>query len=118
GQFTGSLSNGGDTLRLTDAALNTIDQVGYGAGFPWPTVGDPVGANGTGPSIQLINPGMDNDLGGNWRSAVPTPGGQNSVFSGNSPRPSRGAACRGMPTGRTATRCRAMGCLRRRSRRR
>jgi hypothetical protein len=83
GQFTGSLSNGGDTLRLTDAALNTIDQVEYGAGFPWPTVGDALGANGTGPSIQLINPGMDNDLGGDWRSALPTPGRQNSVFASN-----------------------------------
>lgn len=83
GQYTGSLSNDGDMVRLTDAALNLIDEVGYGAGFPWPTVGDPLGANGAGPSIQLINPGMDNDVGGDWRSALPTPGAQNSDFAGN-----------------------------------
>ena len=32
--------------------------------FPWP-----VGANGSGSSMELINPLLDNDLGGSWRSS-------------------------------------------------
>ena len=38
---------------------------------------------GTGSSIQLINPGFDNDLGGNWRSALPAPAAKNSVYADN-----------------------------------
>ena len=30
--------------------------------------------------MQLLNPGLDNDLGGSWRSADPSPGVRNSVF--------------------------------------
>ena len=34
--------------------------------------------------MQLIHPGMDNDLGGSWRSTYPTPGAKNSeVFAVN-----------------------------------
>lgn len=67
GQFVGGLSNDGETVRLKNAAGGTLDEVGYGQGFPWPTVGLP-----TGHSIQLINVDLDNDLGGSWRSAAPT----------------------------------------------
>gem|GEM_PF-458115 len=83
GQYVGGLSSGGEHVVLSDATGNTIDEVTYGAGFPWPTVGDPLTVNGTGASIQLINPGMDNDVGGDWRSALPTPGAKNSVFAAN-----------------------------------
>ncbi|HEY7117651.1 MAG TPA: lamin tail domain-containing protein [Tepidisphaeraceae bacterium] len=83
GVYTGSLSNDGEQVTLTDPLSNVVDTVTYGAGFPWPTVGDALTVNGTGPSIQLINPGLDNDLGGDWRSALPTPGAKNSVFAGN-----------------------------------
>lgn len=67
GPWTGALSNEGDRIVLENASGGELDEVEYGAGFPWPTVGD-----APGPSIQLINPDFDNDLGGNWRSATPT----------------------------------------------
>jgi CotH kinase protein/Lamin Tail Domain len=35
--------------------------------------------------MQLINPALDNDLGGSWRSAPPTPGAVNAVFAANAP---------------------------------
>ena len=57
-----SLRNGGERLRLRDALGNVIDEVSWGLGFPWPTVGDPPNH-----SIELINPDLDNDLGGHWR---------------------------------------------------
>jgi hypothetical protein len=87
GQYVGSLSNEGEEVTLETSTGDLVDSVDYGAGFPWPTVGDPVNpANptpGTGGSIQLINPALDNNLGGHWRSAAPTPGAQNGVFSTN-----------------------------------
>jgi hypothetical protein len=64
GPWTGKLSNDGEQLRLRDAAGNTVDSVTYSAGFPWPTA-----ARGDGSSMELINPGLDNDLGGSWRSS-------------------------------------------------
>ncbi|MFZ0033881.1 MAG: lamin tail domain-containing protein, partial [Sedimentisphaerales bacterium] len=90
GPFTGNLSNDGETIELRNAQGEVIDQVSYQLGFPWPTVGDAVpddGAHpGTGRSIQLVNPAFDNDLGGNWRSAYPTPGAKNTaVYATNLP---------------------------------
>ncbi|MBN1816036.1 MAG: lamin tail domain-containing protein [Sedimentisphaerales bacterium] len=88
--FEGKLSNEGEKIELCDAAGNEVDQVDYRPGFPWPTVGDPVPAHngpaGSGASIQLVNPWLDNDLAGSWRSASPTPGAENQqVFAGNIP---------------------------------
>ena len=80
GPWTGSLDNDGETVRLVNAAGVELDEVDYELGFPWPTVGD-----APGKSIQLINPAFDRNLGGNWRSAAPTPRLQNSVFAANAP---------------------------------
>jgi len=80
GQFTGKLRNEGDDLRLRNAVDELIDSVDYQLGFPWPTVGDPPDR-----SIQLIHPAMENDLGGTWRGAEPTPGGHNRILSTHAP---------------------------------
>ncbi|MEN6425583.1 MAG: lamin tail domain-containing protein [Phycisphaerales bacterium] len=88
GPFGGKLSNEGETLVLRDATGAVADEVDYQLGFPWPTVGDSIPDNvpGSAHSIQLIDPPLDNDLGGSWRSASPTPGARNAaVFSENAP---------------------------------
>jgi len=86
GPFAGKLSNNGETVTLTDAWGRIVDKVDYKLGFPWPMVGDAVSEPGTGASIQLVNPTFDNDLGGNWRSAYPTPGAANvGVYMANNP---------------------------------
>jgi hypothetical protein len=88
GPFTGNLSNEGETITLSDALGKTVDKVEYQLGFPWPMVGDavPETSLGSGHSIQLVNPAFDNDLGGNWRSAYPTPGAANTaVYADNLP---------------------------------
>ncbi len=88
GPFEGKLNNEGERLVLRDATGVVMDEVDYGLGFPWPTVGDPVpdDASGKAHSMQLVHPDLDNDLGGSWRSASPTPGARNSqVYSANTP---------------------------------
>jgi hypothetical protein len=88
GPFEGKLGNNGDKIVLYNAAGYQIDKVEYQLGFPWPTVGDAVSINqpGTGYSIQLINPYLDNDLAGSWRSAYPTMAALNaSVYTDNPP---------------------------------
>ncbi|MAT72712.1 MAG: hypothetical protein CMJ58_24800 [Planctomycetaceae bacterium] len=57
------LRNEGETIELFDASNSLIDVVSYKPGFPWPTTGE------YGSSLELINPGLDNDLSGSWRSS-------------------------------------------------
>jgi len=91
GPFAGKLSNSGERIELCDADGNRVNQVDYQLGFPWPTVGDSVPdaepPNGTGHSIQLVNPVIDNDLGGSWRSGFPTPTGSNFLVYLDNPPP-------------------------------
>lgn len=78
-EYSGGLDNDGDDLRLIDDTGTEIERVNYKSGFPWPTA-----ARGTGASMELIHPALDNDLGGSWRSAssgLPTPGAANSEAS-------------------------------------
>ncbi len=85
GPYGGGLSNRGEKVVLCDAQGSVVDEVSYQVGFPWPTVGDPVpaGTTGTGCSLQLIHPALDNNVAGNWRSAAITPGARNAVFAVN-----------------------------------
>ena len=88
GPFAGKLGNDGDNIELYNADDRIVDRVDYQLGFPWPTVGDAVPENqpGSGHSIQLVNPFVDNDLGGSWRSANPTVLAYNaSVYLDNTP---------------------------------
>ncbi|MDE0860205.1 MAG: lamin tail domain-containing protein [Akkermansiaceae bacterium] len=64
GPWVGKLSNKGETVTLNDSSGNVIDKVTYQLGWPWPTVGEQ-----PSPSMELINPSLDNDLGGSWRSS-------------------------------------------------
>ncbi|MFM1942461.1 MAG: hypothetical protein RI897_1443 [Verrucomicrobiota bacterium] len=62
GPWVGGLSNEGETVELVDASGRVVDEVDYQLGFPWPTVGDDPGY-----SIELLNPALDNSVGGHWR---------------------------------------------------
>jgi len=89
-EFESSLENDGEKIELCNAYGEEIDQVDYQLGFPWPTVGDSVPKvkppDGSGHSMQLVNPFLDNDLGGSWRSAYPTPAAHNTaVYADNIP---------------------------------
>ncbi|MEM7394069.1 MAG: lamin tail domain-containing protein, partial [Verrucomicrobiota bacterium] len=81
GVFTNVLSNEGEEITLRDSQGDRVDNVDYRSEFPWP-----IGALGTGRSMELLHPSLDNDLAGSWRSASTlTPGAVNSVFTNNAP---------------------------------
>ena len=79
---TGNLSNGGETVTLSDDLSVVVDSVSYKDAPPWPAAPD-----GDGPSLELVNPGFDNTSPLVWGASTVgngTPGAQNSTFS-NSP---------------------------------
>jgi hypothetical protein len=57
------LSSNGDMLRLYDNQSNVMDAVDYYVYNPWPE-----NANGTGASIELKDPSLDNTRGENWEA--------------------------------------------------
>jgi hypothetical protein len=70
-------SGSGELLRIYNAEELLIDTVHYDDGAPWPTEPD-----GSGPTLELINPGLDNALAQSWKASVAphgTPGEPNSI---------------------------------------
>lgn len=64
GDWSGSLANSGERIRLEDADSNLADEVDYRFGGEWPDL-----AGGDGSSLELVNAAMDNSKGGAWRSS-------------------------------------------------
>jgi hypothetical protein len=77
--YTGTLNNAGDALELRNGAGVLVDRAQYYPVTPWPTPAD-----GNGPSLQLINPSLDNETAMSWCAQGAnngTPGLQNSCYS-------------------------------------
>ncbi|MCB0637432.1 MAG: CotH kinase family protein [Lewinella sp.] len=55
------LSSNGDMVRIYDAELNLVDSIAFLPGAPWPSEAD-----GEGPTLELADPSLDNDLVENW----------------------------------------------------
>ena len=85
GPWSGKLRNSGETVNLRDQHGTVISRADYRLGFPWPTVGDAVGSPAVSPSIQLIHPLLETELGGSWRSAPPTAGRRNAPYNIEAP---------------------------------
>jgi hypothetical protein len=64
GPMGSRLSNKGENLALTNAEGIVIEEVRYGAGFPWPTA-----TLGLGSSLERIHPSLDGSIPGNWRAS-------------------------------------------------
>ncbi len=77
GDMEFGFSGNNELLRLFDVSGAIADTVHYDDEDPWPS--DP---DGTGPTLELINPLYDNALAENWAAsdAHGTPGEINSVF--------------------------------------
>lgn len=78
------LVNSSSTISLKFLTI-TVDEVTYDDGAPWPT-----SADGSGPSLELNDPALDNNDGTNWSASANaggTPGTQNSTLAAGSPDP-------------------------------
>ncbi len=65
GQWSGRLSNGGETLAVIGFDGRTIQQIAYSDGQGWPDRAD-----GNGSSLELVDPSGDSNDPDNWRSSV------------------------------------------------
>ncbi len=77
GQFPGGLGGSGELVQLLDGA-RIVDEVNYDDLAPWPTTPD-----GTGPSLELKNPTLDNGDPANWAASTNTgtPNAANTAFT-------------------------------------
>jgi Lamin Tail Domain/Secretion system C-terminal sorting domain/Bacterial Ig domain len=66
---TGALTNGGETVAISNAAGVIVDSVKYANAAPWP-----VGPNGNGSSLVLCDFTSDNNLPASWAPASTTTG--------------------------------------------
>ena len=74
------LSGGSDIVRLFDSDGSLADIVEYDDESPWPLLAD-----GSGPTLELKDPSLDNADWGNWSDSegYGTPGLINSVYIGD-----------------------------------
>ena len=77
GSFGFGLSGGGDQVRIYNDHGDLIDSLEYDDAGGWPEAAD-----GNGPTLELINPEMDNTLAASWAASTDngTPGNINSAF--------------------------------------
>lgn len=78
-EYDGKLDGGGERVALVDRAGKVVDEVTYDDAPPWPVAPD-----GTGPSLELIDPGLDNALPSSWAPS-PVAGGSPGRANGGSP---------------------------------
>jgi len=72
------LSGSGDQVRVFDSNGVLIDSVQYDDNTPWPS-----GPDGNGPTLELVNPSLENSAPESWSASTVdygTPGLQNSTF--------------------------------------
>ena len=77
GNFGFGLSGNGELIRLYDNQQTLIDSLTYDDTAPWPIAPD-----GSGSTLSLINPGLENSLAENWKASIGngTPGKINDIY--------------------------------------
>ena len=84
--YSGGLNNTGEDIDIRNFESNQIDYVNYKNTSPWPSIP----STSAGPSIELINPLLENNNGYNWLKSTNdypsgTPGTQNTAYAPISP---------------------------------
>ena len=77
GPFDFGFGGGGDEVRIFDQEGVLVDSVSYDDGSPWPLEPD-----GSGPTLELKNSNLDNELAESWSSSsgFGSPGEQNTCY--------------------------------------
>jgi hypothetical protein len=78
GNLSFGLSSDGDHIMLKDNSGNLIDEVTYSSSGLWTPL-----PNGSGPTLSLVNPQLDNSLAESWRASgfSGTPGYLNDIYT-------------------------------------
>ena len=78
GDFDFGLSGSGELIRLFDSNNNLVDSLTYGDKYPWA-----VEADGSGSTLELQHPSLDNSLPENWSASKNhgSPGTINGVYT-------------------------------------
>ena len=64
-EYGGQLSDNNEDIVLVNADGVNLDSVSYNDNVPWPTAAD-----GLGPSMELVSPSADNQIGSNWVASI------------------------------------------------
>jgi len=81
GPFAGSLSNGGETVRLRSRSARLMDELDYADSEPWP-----VGPDGSGATLAKIESSLLSGKSSSWRASTGiggTPGALNFALPGD-----------------------------------
>ena len=83
GPFSGSLSNGGEELRLVNNSGRVMDVLDYDDGGPWNNGGEwPVGPDGFGATLAKRDEQLTSEFAGNWQTS-PEIGGSPGTANGS-----------------------------------
>lgn len=63
--YSGQCSDNNEDIVLVNADGVNLDSVSYNDNVPWPTAAD-----GLGPSMELVSPSADNQIGSNWVASI------------------------------------------------
>ena len=74
---SGGLANGGEQIQLLDAAGNAVHDFGYDDAPPWP-----VAADGSGPSMEVVDVNGVYGDGTNWRASAESGGNPGRLGAG------------------------------------
>ncbi len=74
GQYSGALADEGETITVRDGS-RVVDSVTYSPADPWPTA-----AAGSGSSLELSDPTLDNDTAASWGASAD--GGSPGLLNG------------------------------------
>jgi hypothetical protein len=78
GEMGFALNGAGENVKLVNEEGQIVDSLTYDDQVPWP-----VDADGSGATLELLDPTRDNALGENWKASVGrgSPGRKNSVMT-------------------------------------
>ena len=79
GEFAGDLSDSGETIRLTDAMGNLVDEVRYRPGGNWPQLAAGGGGSGSGSALIFTPATVDSAGGAGMVAASLLPGERSAV---------------------------------------
>jgi hypothetical protein len=65
GEYSGQLNNAGERIQALGGRGETVLDVAYGTLAPWPQAAD-----GTGPSLEVVDPSADLNSPANWRASL------------------------------------------------